>query len=54
LNADTLTVTVDFRDWKWLSNYKRFSTTIDDLNVIAGTATGNMTLNFAELEQSDS
>jgi hypothetical protein len=48
LNAsDTLMVTIDIRDMKWLSTYARFSTNVTDPLVLVGQSEGVINVNFS-------
>lgn len=53
LAAQEITATIDFRDWKWLSNYQRFQTLIKDPQVLVGNAEATITVDFSKLESSD-
>mmetsp|Transcript_19433 Transcript_19433/g.29870 ORF Transcript_19433/g.29870 Transcript_19433/m.29870 type:complete len:184 (-) Transcript_19433:209-760(-) len=48
-----VTVTLDFQDWKWFSNFKRFSVDVTDPAVIAGEKEGSIHVDFSKLEQAD-
>lgn len=43
----------DFRDWLYLSNYKRFSDTITDPQIISGEKEGELEIDFAEVRMND-
>jgi hypothetical protein len=46
-------VTFDFRDWKWLSNFQRFTSHVDDVDVLNGTKEGSITVDFSKLKHQD-
>ena len=47
--GEKITVTVDFRDWKYLSDLIRFQTTVDDADVIAGKREGSLEVDFNKM-----
>lgn len=51
---DYVQVQFTFFDWKWLSNYKYYTTTVSDPDQLAGNADCSIDINFPELETSDS
>ena len=42
-------VTLDFRDWKWLSNFQRFTSQVEDEDVLNGSKEGIITVDFSKL-----
>ena len=44
--GEKITVTVDFRDWKYLSDLIRFQTTVEDSDVLAGLKEGSIEVDF--------
>jgi len=46
-------VTIDFRDWKWLSNFQRFISHVEDVDVLNGTKEGSITVDFSKLKHQD-
>ena len=51
--GEKITVTVDFRDWKYLSDLIRFQTTVEDPDVLAGLKEGSIEVVFNNMTQSD-
>ena len=51
--GEKITVTVDFRDWKYLSDLIRFQTTVEDSDVLAGLKEGSIEVDFNNMTQSD-
>ena len=51
--GEKITVTVDFRDWKYLSDLKRFQTVVVDAEVIAGKKESSLVIDFNKMTQSD-
>jgi len=48
------TVAVDFRDFYYMTNFKRFSTLVKDPEIIAGLKEGTLDVNLAEVMEADS
>lgn len=48
-----MTVTIDFRDWKYMSQIERFQEETDDLMVIAGLKEGSIEVDFNKMTQRD-
>jgi len=53
MDGATLSFAFDFRDWKYLSNIKRFSHAVADAQVIAGLTENTIEIDFAELTKTD-
>ena len=52
--ADTISFAFDFRDWKYLTNFRRFSKVITDPMVIAGLQQGSIQVDFGQVIVTDS
>lgn len=50
---DSVMFSFDFRDWKYLTNLKKFQLNVTDAGVIAGLKEGTVTVDFKELVDSD-
>jgi hypothetical protein len=48
-----LTLTIDFRDWKFLSNTQRFQATITDPEIINGEKDGEIEIDFSKMQTCD-
>ena len=48
-----LTLTFDFRDWKFLSNTQRFQATVTDPEIITGQKEGEIIIDFSLMSKSD-
>lgn len=46
-------VAFDIRDWKYLSNYKRFQQKVNDKDVLAGVKESTIEIDFSTLQTSD-
>ena len=46
-------VAFDIRDWKYLSNYKRFQQKVLDPDVLAGIKESTIEIDFSALQRSD-
>lgn len=53
MEGEKITVTVDFRDWKYMSDIIRFQNTVDDADVLAGLKEGQLEIDFNQMTQSD-
>ena len=51
--GEKITVTVDFRDWKYLSDLIRFETVVNDTDVLAGLKEGSIEVDFNKATESD-
>jgi hypothetical protein len=49
-----ITLTFDFRDWKFLSNTQRYQATVTDPEIITGQKEGEIVIDFSLMRQSDS
>ena len=52
--GDTISFAFDFRDWKYLTNFRRFSQVITDPMVIAGLKEASVEIDFGEVIATDS
>lgn len=52
-NGLNMTITFDFRDWKYLSQIERFQVETNDSNVIAGLKEGTVEIDFNKMTQRD-
>ena len=52
--GDTISFAFDFRDWKYLSNFRRFSKVITDPMIIAGLQQGSIEIDFGQVIVTDS
>ena len=50
---DRAIVSLEFRDWKWLSNFKRFTSEVTDSDVLNGNKEGQITIDFNQMTESD-
>lgn len=50
---DSVLFSFDFRDWKYLTNIKKFQLNVTEPEVIAGLKEGSVTVDFKELVDSD-
>ena len=50
---DKAWVIFDFRDWKWISNFKRYQVEIQDVDVLNGLKEGKITVDLNQIVQSD-
>ena len=48
-----IVVSIDFRDWKWISNFERFQAEITDQGIILGQKAGTIEIDFSKLQKSD-
>ena len=46
-------MSIDFRDWKWLSNFQRYQIDIEEPEIITGVKEGTIDIDFSKMEQSD-
>lgn len=53
LGDETLNLFVDFRDWKYMSNFHRFQIQINDTDIILGKKEGSIEIDFAEMINKD-
>ena len=53
MNGEIVTVTVDFRDWKYLSDLIRFEKISENPQVIAGLQEGSIEVDFNKMTMSD-
>ena len=53
MQGETATTTIDFRDWKYLSDITRFKTVTDNAKVIAGLEEGSIEIDFNKMTESD-
>ena len=53
MEGEQIMVTVDFRDWKYMSDITRFQAQIKDTSIIAGLKEGSLEVNFNQMNQSD-
>ena len=44
--AKKVWVMIDFHDWKWISNFKRFSSEVTDIEVLNGLKEGEIEVNL--------
>lgn len=54
LQESKLQVSIDFRDWKWLSQHTRFKHETNDTQIINGEKEGSIMVDFSKMSQSDS
>ena len=48
--AKKMIVSIDFRDWKWISNFHRFQTEITDQSILNGSEDGSIEVDFSKLQ----
>jgi hypothetical protein len=53
MQGETATTTIDFRDWKYLSDITRFKTVTDNAKVIAGLEEGSIEIDFNKMTEND-
>jgi hypothetical protein len=53
MEGEVATTTIDFRDWKYLSDITRFKEETDNPRVIAGLEEGSIEIDFNRMTESD-
>ena len=53
LNSSRVSVNIDFRDWKWLTQFKRFTSEVTDPHVLLGEKEGTIEIDFNQMTESD-
>lgn len=48
-----MSITFDFRDWKYMSHFIRFAKTFSDPEIVAGLKEGSITVDFKNMTESD-
>lgn len=48
-----MSVNIDFRDWKWVSDYTRFQVNVNDSEILLGNKEGEIEVDFSKMENSD-
>lgn len=53
LDSARLTVNLDFRDWKWMTQFTRFSANVTDAAILKGEKEGVLDVDFSKMSSSD-
>lgn len=53
LDTNKVSVTIDIRDMKWLSNYQRYMVNTTDPDIIVGNTEGSIDIDFSLIQTTD-